>query len=616
MGNIAPYQRALAGAQAKLKLLLLSGRGSASDLAVRRKQTEIMDYELSTAPSSVLVWDKYGDDPRTGATPAQRWDLAAYKKANEALFPQYGTPTRYAQKKMEYIDLGVEMLGWGRMRPEVIKDKQAGVQYLILGEDPLVSKIMKVLASELMRWFDLQPNDRDLIQWPTKLGLGRMLRERPDLAMLLRIAQTLPPLVEKSNIPIDRPAMVTVLETAISIIPVVGSAVAAYEAWAGEDLFGYKLSDVERGILAASVLLPIAGRVAKGGRAVYSQARLTRLYGQDAKIWARTIQAGSTGMAQRRALTAIDKAQRGIRQSRGVIRGTIASEGAAAVKSLATGSATIKAVDQEVVELLGKIQASHPKLNSLDAQALERVLEKGPNVDHLKGQLLEEVMESRLVPWLQKREGSFALGIDVPAGKKLEFVPGHLVRDASGRQISDGLLVYREGEALVMAAVFEAKAGKSAARELSYKGGGKSSITKAEKLEFRAAVKDAWRDQRDEAVAAGENFTKSLNQVEKEFVHSELGGQVRRDIERLGGGVGGPDKIRIGAETFEVQLSPTKTKFFGVVPRDVRTANIEKQLTKGGFNYEILGVDLSAKELKSIAGELKDLAAEIAERAP
>ena len=99
----------------------------------------------------------------------------------------------------------------------------------------------------------------------------------------------------------------------------------------------------------------------------------------------------------------------------------------------------------------------HTQLRSLDVLSLERVLAKGPNVDHLKGQLLEELVESRLVPWLRTREGGFALGVTVPAGKKLEFIPGHLIRDTAGRQISDGMLVYRNSDELVVAAVFEAE---------------------------------------------------------------------------------------------------------------------------------------------------------------
>ena len=78
----------------------------------------------------------------------------------------------------------------------------------------------------------------------------------------------------------------------------------------------------------------------------------------------------------------------------------------------------------------------------------------------------------------------------------------------------------------------------------------------------------------------------------------------------------GPSQIRIGAETFEVQISPTKTKFFGVVPRGVKTGTINKQLSREGVTYEILGVDIRAKDLKSLASDMVDLATKIAERAP
>lgn len=58
---------------------------------------------------------------------------------------------------------------------------------------------------------------------------------------------------------------------------------------------------------------------------------------------------------------------------------------------------------------------------------MERILLKGPNLNHLKGQLLEELLESRIVPWLKQRWGGLALALDVPAGKELEFIPGYII---------------------------------------------------------------------------------------------------------------------------------------------------------------------------------------------
>ena len=166
------------------------------------------------------------------------------------------------------------MLRWGQVGQELIVDKQRGRQYLILGADPLVRKIMEVISAELRAWFLAQPNTRDLIDNPARIGLVTMFAERPDLATLLRVAVTLPLDVEVSGVRVDRPAMAQAVELAIGLIPVVGSAAAAYEAWSGVDLFGYHLTDVERGILGASVLLPVAGRLVKEGRALYTEARL------------------------------------------------------------------------------------------------------------------------------------------------------------------------------------------------------------------------------------------------------------------------------------------------------------------------------------------------------
>ncbi len=607
MAGIEAYKRALGQQETKLKLLLASGKGSAFEVALQRVTCEILRYEIGF-PGSVLVWDKMGPDPTFGFTGPDRWVQSAWKKAADKINPNYGTDNEYNRKLEEYLDLSIKILSWGRVRQEVIQDKQAGKQYLILGANPLVPKVMKVISTELMAWFKSQPRTKELLTLSAKAGLGTMLTERPDLATLLRIADTLPPDHETSDIPVDRPAMLEAVEFAIGLIPVVGSVVAAYEAWSGEDLFGYKLSDVERGILGASVLLPFAGRIVKGGRALYTESRLVKLYGRDAATWTRAMGASGRGYAERQALDAVGKAERALRLEKTVAK-DVAKEAVDAVPVLTKGGAAVTTTaDQAIVDLLRELQSAHPQLAALDELSLQRILAKGPNVDHLKGQLLEEVIESRLVPWLSSREGGFALGITVPAGKKLEFIPGHLIRDAASRQITDGMLVYREGEKLVIAAVFEAKAGKHAARELALKKGGISSLTEAERLELRAYAKDVWLEERDTAKAAGKAYKKSIEDVEKEFIQTEWGGQVRRDIERLADDA----TVRIGAQEYVVKLSPTKTKFFGVLPRDVRAAAIEAQLKEGGFTYEILGVDITAGKLKDIASSMTSLAESMA----
>jgi hypothetical protein len=610
--TIDRYQRELARQEASLRRMLASGKGSASELGVARVRWQIMHQELTTAPKSVLAWDKMGRDPKWGFEGPERWSYAALYKAADQVTPWYGSDEEYNRKFEEYLDLSLEILRWGKVKQQLIQDKRAGKQWLILGENPLVPKINQLISSQLMEWFRAHPRDRELLTFPAKYGLATMLAERADLSALLRLAQSLPLDVEVSAIPVDRPAMVEAVEFAIGIIPVVGNVVAAYEAWSGEDLFGYRLGDLERGILAASVLLPFAGRLAKGGRALYTEARLVNLYGRDAAAWSRALGASGKSAAEHQALDVIAQADRALRTQKSVT-GAVAKDAAAAVPTLTKGAAAVvSTVDKAITDLLSELRTAHPTLAALDEFALQRVLAKGPNVDHLKGQLLEELIESRLVPWLAKREAGYALGIVVPAGKKLEFIPGHLVRDAAGRQISDGLLVYRDGEQLVIAAVFEAKAGKHAARELSLKRGSFSSLTEAERLELRANAKDVWLEQRDAAKAAGQPFEKTIEDVEKEYALSELGGQVRRDVERLADGA----TVRVGSQEIAVTLSPTKTKFFGVLPRDVKAATIEAELQASGYTYEILGVDVTASKLKEIATGLKPLAETKAKAAP
>jgi hypothetical protein len=615
-GNLEPYRRAVAAQESKFRRAMAAGLADAFELALLRVTWQIMLNELTTAPGSILVFDRMGPDPKFGFTGADRWASSSLQKASEQINPQYSSPDQLAHKYEEYLNLSLEMLRWGKIKQELIVDKQAGKQYLILGESPLVRQVMQLLSKELLAWFHAQANTKFFIESSARVGLGTMLTERPELSTLLRTAQNLPPDVEVSAVPVDRPAMVEAVELAIGLIPVVGSVVAAYEAWSGVDLFGYHLSDLERGILGASVLLPVAGRLVKGGRALYTEARLVSLYGHDAATWSRAIGAGARGTAERQALRALGKAESTLRIEKSVT-GTIARDAAGAVPRLTKGvGSVITPVDQALVDMLRDLQKAHPQFLGLDTFSLERILAKGPNVAHLKGQLLEELVESRIVPWLSKREGTYALGITVPAGKKLEFIPGHLIRDAANRQISDGMLVYRQGDELVIAAVFEAKAGKNAARELSLKRDSLSSLTDGERLELRANAKEVWLEGRAEAKSTGKAYTKSIEDVEKEYALSELGGQVRRDVERLAEGATGPARIRVGTQEFTVRISPTKTKFFGVLPADVRASTIEAQLKETGYSYEILGVDINAGALKDIAASLQPLAEALAKAAP
>ena len=338
---------------------------------------------------------------------------------------------------------------------------------------------------------------------------------------------------------------------------------------------------------------------------------MVAMYGRDAASWSRTLRAGGQATANGPALQTIKEAETIIRTQRKIDR-TLAQKTANALPNIVKGTAPVlSTVDQSVMDLFRQLSSRHGILGSLDDFAMQRILAKGPNVDHLKGQLLEELLESRLVPWLRDRAGSFALGIQ-SGSKKLEFVPGHLIRDSRGRQITDGILAYRNNGVLEIAAVFEAKAGQRAARELSLTSGSISSLTSAERAELRANAKDVLREQRATAQGTGQPFNKTIEDVEREYVQSELGGQVGRDIERLSENADGLAQIRIGTDLLSVRLSPTRTKFFGVLPRDVNPSIIERELREAQFNFEIVGVDISQRDLRTVASEMVPLATTMA----
>jgi hypothetical protein len=103
----------------------------------------------------------------------------------------------------------------------------------------------------------------------------------------------------------------------------------------------------------------------------------------------------------------------------------------------------------------------------LDAAAITRILRRGPNVEAAKGQLLEEVAAVQIRKQLLDSAERMKLAGQY-AGKPLEFVPAHRVRDGQGRQFTDGLIGYWEGDTFRIVTVVEAKAGKTAAEGLKY----------------------------------------------------------------------------------------------------------------------------------------------------
>ena len=103
----------------------------------------------------------------------------------------------------------------------------------------------------------------------------------------------------------------------------------------------------------------------------------------------------------------------------------------------------------------------------LDAAAITRILRRGPNVEAAKGQLLEEIAAVKVRNMLLDSAGKMKLAGKY-AGEALEFVPSHRLRDSQGRQLTDGVIGFWEGDTFRIVTVIESKAGRTAAEGLKY----------------------------------------------------------------------------------------------------------------------------------------------------
>ena len=162
-------------------------------------------------------------------------------------------------------------------------------------------------------------------------------------------------------------------------------------------------------------------------------------------------------------------------------------------------------------------------------------------------------------------------------------------------------------------AIFEAKAGSAAARELRLASSSISSLSAADRAELRAYARDILGSRINRARLRGEKFPKTadevdsaLDKIEREIALSEQGGQVRRDIERLDiNEDGSVAVIQVGEDFLPVRISPKQTKVFGVLPKDVKPGNMEQQLQGLGYNFEVLGMNVTQKELVDLSSALR-----------
>ncbi len=270
--SIRDYKKYLDSKKRDFEKELLQGRASVINLAIYRYTIEKMEAQLKKDPSRVTGHDVFATSTRSGP------DVWYFKLCTEALQRYYPEGDVYKKKHIEYWLFGKQcMLNVGLWK-STFEDRKKGIRYVQTAGVKL-KKLIAAILKELVRWSYLRRGEDWYLTASPKDGLIRMLSERPDIVAVLRIAQTLSIDTTKSGIPIVRKPHEEFIELLVGFIPVVGNIVCAYEAYTGRDLFDYHLSNIERSILGGAMLLPVAGRLVRGGKSLYTAQRMKRLYG-------------------------------------------------------------------------------------------------------------------------------------------------------------------------------------------------------------------------------------------------------------------------------------------------------------------------------------------------
>ncbi|KAG5290181.1 hypothetical protein I7I48_09723 [Histoplasma ohiense] len=616
----AELQSILQEAKNDLTKLLTDATTNTTQIGIARERVEIMNEQWTTArPQVVGTYGGMAASLQAKMKKMSMWYENATNAAAEKVAYETTSYDRLSSHKRKDAEHYVFANAWARSKYEFFvwyKNEYTGVTS-IWESNPLIPRLTAAIRDEFQAWFQKQVVTQKLLDQSSESAMHDFLSERPDVVVLLNLIPRLPTTKTQTQGTIDRPTAVTAIEITLSLVPFLGNAIALYEVWTGRDLFGYDLSPVEQAILAASILLPIAGRMVKGGRALYTESRLVKLYGKDAASWGKVMNASARASEKQAVIRSIEAGEESL-ATLGRVEGKIAQEAAAAVKAVVTSPVAIpNVVAPETKVLWQTLSKRYPILDKLDEIAVDRILRKGPNVDHIKGQLLEELAESHIIPMLRERHAGFALGVKVPKGKTLEFVPGYSIMDASGRQITDGMLGYTDKQVFNILAIFEAKAGRKGARELTVTTTRVAKMSQDSLLEIKAAAKDFWLNARTIARNNKQPFSKTVADFEKQLLKTKDSGQLQRDLERLSRNAGKPlTKIYIGEVNTAVRISPTNTKFFGILPQGIRISLVEAEAKAAGFKFEALAVPMHKTDLDAVAKELVPHATQMVSKAP
>lgn len=613
--DLGPFRNELRKKQEELREHLMKGH-IALTLATDRKVIEKMEADLAKGqPAFEYLFEP---DLLAVGSPAFRWRINAEYRALRLLIPSYRDEAGFERQVARFKARADQMRSDVDRAYTFIYDTGPAVELWKIRRNFPTKEVIERIAFALEDYIENHIIDWDILYIHPQDALWKMLKDdRPDLLIMYRLATDLPNDIEvytiarKEQDPGLRGLAEFVVSTVIYSIPLVGNAVAAFEAWRGEDIFGNELSDLDRSVIAASIFLPAAFRLVKSGRALYTSERMVRLYGEDARRWSYAMAMGEKVSADAVGLRRIKDANELVAAKKRITP-TAAQKLAETFRSLGLDSSgkALKpfTVDAKLVEAFERVVAKHPKLVGLDPFAMERIIAKGTLEGHVKGQVLEELLEEHIVKLLKDPYGRVALGLGHIKGE-LHFIPGHLIRDEFGLQLTDGLIVRQLEDRVHLVAVFEAKSGQASSRGLAAKSTSVKKLSDADKLELLEEAKESIKDLEERARINGlPPPTTTLEQQMKLIKQNQQGGQIRSTLERL-------SELKLwinGREmTVDVAVGPRSTKWFGVLPLDVKSDAIKKAIVDAGIpNVEMIGMDINQNYLNKAAKTIiKEMAA-------
>ena len=277
--------------------------------------------------------------------------------------------------------------------------------------------------------------------------------------------------------------------------------------------------------------------------------------------------------------------------------------------------------------------SGHLSSLGLDSGAVARVMAKAPDVNQIKGQLLEEISSKRIREIMSTKAGRATL-----VGKKFaetaEFIEGGRIR-MNGKELTDGIAATLDRSVnpptVEIHRIFEAKAGAPAKQGLQSTAGTFKNLSSDVLKQAREEAVEELREELPNLVKNGkslknmksqeviENFPDLVEERAKSFKHAESTGQVQRDIERLHSNLVTEgegeilETIKIDGISYVVKDFKRSTPFTGIIPSDVKPGRTEAQLTrklkpenkrlKPGeeLNFQLVHEDITEAELRSMA---------------